>query len=80
MAQSVGPIVPLVFGDPIATMSAARELESQGFLVGAIRPPTVPNGTSRLRISLTTAFDETDIIELANALAPFRKDCEVIGS
>ncbi len=46
------PILPLVLGDPVRTLAVARALRESGFLVSAIRPPTVPDGTSRLRISL----------------------------
>ena len=74
IANSVGPIIPIVIGDPERTVAVARELERRGFLVAAIRPPTVPPGTSRLRLSLTTAFDASDIVALANALS------EVLGA
>lgn len=46
------PIIPLVLGDPVRTLAVARALRDSGYLVSAIRPPTVPDGTSRLRISL----------------------------
>jgi 7-keto-8-aminopelargonate synthetase-like enzyme len=64
-----GPIVPVVVGDASRTMQIAAELERRGFLVGAIRPPTVPNGTARLRITVTLAHDETALTELADAVA-----------
>lgn len=60
-----GPIVPIVVGDADSTMHAARTLEQHGFLVGSIRPPTVPRGTARLRISLTAAHHESMLRELA---------------
>ncbi len=46
------PIVPLVLGDPSATMEMAQSLFDEGIYVQGIRPPTVPDGTSRLRITL----------------------------
>jgi 8-amino-7-oxononanoate synthase len=46
----------------------AAQLEEQGFLVGAIRPPSVPEGTSRLRITLSCAHTSEDISNLAQAL------------
>lgn len=64
-----GPIVPVVVGDASHTMHVAAELEKRGFLIGAIRPPTVPNGTARLRITVTLAHDECALTELADAVA-----------
>lgn len=67
--QSRGPIVPIVLGDEATVIRIANELESRGFLVGAIRPPTVPRGTARLRISISTAHDESILTALANAIS-----------
>lgn len=67
--DSTGPIIPVVIGEPDRTIEAAQTLEHAGFLVSAIRPPTVPRGTSRLRISLSTAFNEIDIRAFAIAIA-----------
>jgi 8-amino-7-oxononanoate synthase len=64
-AHSVGPIVPVVLGDPEVTTRVARRLEDQGFLVAGIRPPTVPQGTSRLRISVSSAHSAEDVAALA---------------
>lgn len=52
-------IVPLIVGDDAAAVELAEAFHEKGFLVFAIRPPTVPQGTSRLRFSLTAALDET---------------------
>ncbi len=65
VAGSVGPIVPIVIGEPTVATAASKQLLEHGLLVPAIRPPTVPRGTSRLRISLTTAFQSAEISELA---------------
>jgi 8-amino-7-oxononanoate synthase len=67
-ASSTGPIVPIIVGDATRTMQAAQGLEERGFLVGAIRPPTVPRGTSRLRISITAGHDEDALEGLARAV------------
>lgn len=61
-------ILPLVIGEDARTMAMAAELQRLGFDVRGIRPPTVPAGTSRLRISLTLNVDEDDIAALARAL------------
>jgi 8-amino-7-oxononanoate synthase len=60
-----GHIVPVPVGDPVETMQATAELRRRGFLVGGVRPPTVPQGTSRLRISLSAVHP----IEMVDALA-----------
>ncbi len=61
-------ILPLVIGEDARTMAMAAELQRLGFDVRGIRPPTVPAGTSRLRISLTLNVDEDDAAALARAL------------
>jgi len=61
-------ILPLVIGDDARTMAMAAALQEQGFDVRGIRPPTVPAGTSRLRISLTLNVGEDDIAALAHAI------------
>jgi 8-amino-7-oxononanoate synthase len=60
-----GHIVPIVIGEPVRTMALVAELRRRGFLVGGVRPPTVPAGTSRLRISLSAVHPP----ELVDALA-----------
>jgi 8-amino-7-oxononanoate synthase len=66
--HATGPIVPVVLGDPERTLAAASRLRASGFLVPAIRPPSVPEGTSRLRISVTAAHTEEDVDALAREL------------
>jgi 8-amino-7-oxononanoate synthase len=58
-------IVPLILGDTDAAMAAARSLEGDGFLVVAIRPPTVPPGTARLRFAFTAQHPDAEIERLA---------------
>jgi len=62
-AQS--PIVPVIIGSATAALAASTRLEAEGFLVVAIRPPTVPDGTARLRLAFSAAHTETDIARLA---------------
>lgn len=66
---SVGPIVPIILDTPGRAVEASRQLQERGFLVPAIRPPTVPRRTSRLRISLSCAHTREDVEQLASALA-----------
>jgi 8-amino-7-oxononanoate synthase len=64
-----GHIVPLVIGESDATMRIGAELRERGILVGAVRPPTVPLGTSRLRITISAAHTDDDIERLLESLA-----------
>ncbi|WP_353203743.1 8-amino-7-oxononanoate synthase [Sphingomonas sp.] len=61
-------ILPLLIGDDVATMRLAKALQEASFDVRGIRPPTVPVGTARLRISLTLNVTEADIAALATTM------------
>jgi 8-amino-7-oxononanoate synthase len=63
------PIMPLIIGDDALTMARAARLQAAGFDVRGIRPPTVPAGTARLRLSITLNVGEPEIDALAEALA-----------
>jgi 7-keto-8-aminopelargonate synthetase-like enzyme len=63
------PILPVIMGDEAAALGAASQLLEQGLLVPAIRPPTVPPGTSRLRVALSAAHDDAQLDRLSSALA-----------
>lgn len=62
-------IQPLLLGDAAHATLAAQALESVGFLVGAIRPPTVPQGKARLRITLSALHEESHVDALLEALS-----------
>ncbi|MER9236989.1 8-amino-7-oxononanoate synthase [Mesorhizobium sp. M0622] len=62
-------IQPFIIGDVRRTIVVAAALQARGFDIRGIRPPTVPEGTSRLRISLTLNVDEADISAMVEALA-----------
>ena len=62
------PVVTVPLADEDLALKASRLLLERGYLVPAIRPPTVPPGTSRLRISLSAAHSEHDVDGLARAL------------
>ena len=61
-------IVPAVVGDAGAALALADAVANEGMLAAAIRPPTVPPGTSRLRIALHATHDEADVERLADAI------------
>lgn len=62
------PIVPIMLGDVNSTLHASKKLEELGFLVIPIRPPTVPEGTSRLRCTFSAAHTDQDIARFAAAV------------
>jgi len=68
LLPSLTAIQPLVVGDSGAAMSVAEDLRARGFWVPAIRPPTVPQGTARLRVSLSAAHSAADVTGLLAAL------------
>jgi 8-amino-7-oxononanoate synthase len=63
-----GPILPLVVGSDQTAVALAQNLADRGFFVPAVRPPTVPEGTARLRVTLSAAHTETDVADFAAAL------------
>ena len=65
---STSHIVPVMIGESDKAGQIARELEREGFLVMPVRPPTVPSGTARLRISLTADVTKKDIVRLTEIL------------
>ena len=69
LMDSMSPIQPLVLGDNRAVMAASNQLRASGFWVGAIRPPTVPEGTARLRITLTAQHSADQVDRLLDALS-----------
>lgn len=68
-AASSTQIVPAIVGDAARAMAMARALEQRGLLAVAIRPRTVPAGTSRLRIALSAAHRDADVSQLIDGLA-----------
>jgi 8-amino-7-oxononanoate synthase len=63
------PIIPVVLGSEQAALNASAALLQEGLWVPAIRPPTVPVGTSRLRVTLSAAHSDEDVTRLLHALA-----------
>ncbi len=69
VSDSATPIQPLIVGDADHAVALSAALLAQGFLIGAIRPPTVPQGTSRLRITLSAAHSPAQVDALLEVLA-----------
>lgn len=70
LGPSVSQIIPLLFGDAQRAVDASRQLAEQGLLVPAIRPPSVPQGSSRLRVSLSFAHTPEMLDRLLAACRP----------
>ena len=68
--KAVSQIVPIILGDDARAIKVAKDLQSAGFDVRAIRPPSVPEGTARLRIALSCDLDESTLKNFAAALMP----------
>jgi 8-amino-7-oxononanoate synthase len=71
LPDATSPIVPIVLGEADTALAAAADLEAQGLLAVAIRPPTVPAGTARLRIAFCAGHTEADVDRLAEAVRPW---------
>src|SRR5207245_8645505 len=69
--SSACQIVPVIVGSAHAAVTFSKKLEKLGLLAPAIRPPSVPEGTARLRISLSAGHTEEDVRHLIDAL----KEC-----
>ncbi|HET9816147.1 MAG TPA: aminotransferase class I/II-fold pyridoxal phosphate-dependent enzyme, partial [Xanthobacteraceae bacterium] len=65
LPEPESPIVPVLLGEAAAALKASQLLEDQGFLVVAIRPPTVPDGTARLRLTFTAQHPDREVERLA---------------
>ena len=74
LLSSDSPIQPVVIGDPGTAISVSDALERHGMLITAIRPPTVPENSSRLRITFTAAHETGDIDRLLEALQKVSRD------
>jgi 8-amino-7-oxononanoate synthase len=66
LPEAASPIVPVIIGAPEDALAAASLLEAEGFLAVAIRPPTVPAGTARLRFAFSALHDDADVERLAD--------------
>jgi 8-amino-7-oxononanoate synthase len=74
LLDSDTPIQPLLLGDSARALQASEHLLERGLLVSAIRPPTVPQGQARLRITFSAAHQAADVDQLLDALASLKLD------
>ncbi len=66
LPEARSPIVPVIIGDEEATLAASRTLADEGYLAAAIRPPSVPAGTARLRLTFTAQHPDEHVVRLAD--------------
>ncbi|MFN2381250.1 MAG: 8-amino-7-oxononanoate synthase [Guyparkeria sp.] len=74
LAPSTTPIQPIQVGEADRALAMAEQLDAMGLLVPAIRPPTVPSGSSRLRVTLSAAHEPAEVDKLLSAL----RECTII--
>jgi len=72
--RSTTQIVPVMLGEDEQAVSAAKFLQSKGYAVRAVRPPTVPQGSARLRFSVTCGIADDEIVDLENCMNLWRKE------
>lgn len=72
------PIVPVIFGDNDTVIAVSEKLANEGFLVSAIRPPTVPDNTARLRIAFNASHKTADIDRLADLICAAKKEYGIV--
>jgi 8-amino-7-oxononanoate synthase len=68
LMPSASPIQPILIGDSRKAAALSEDLLNAGFLIGAIRPPTVPQGSARLRVTLSAAHEEAEVDRLLDTL------------
>lgn len=79
--EGVSQIIPVIVGANERAVRVAEALQQEGFDVRAIRPPSVPAGTARLRLSVNTGLSEADLDQLAGVLAGALEDvCAGVSS
>lgn len=71
LAPAESAVVPIVLGEAEVALAAARDLEAKGLLAVAIRPPTVPAGTARLRLAFSSEHTEAHVDQLIQAVRPW---------
>ncbi|EIW19444.1 MULTISPECIES: 8-amino-7-oxononanoate synthase [Pelosinus] len=78
VGEGLTPIIPVIVGSAGATIALVQELRREGVIVSAIRPPTVPAGTSRLRITVSAAHEEAELAVAAEKIAAAAKRLRIV--
>ncbi|MEN8906025.1 MAG: 8-amino-7-oxononanoate synthase [Clostridiales bacterium] len=76
--DGITPIIPIIVGDTVKTVDFSEKLLNEGIYIPAIRPPTVPKGTSRLRISLMESHTKEDLESSLNLIRKIGKKINII--
>ena len=80
MPHDASQIIPLHLGTNAAALKAAQALRARGLLVTAVRPPSVPEGTARLRLSVTLAHTDDDLEHAACVLVEVLKPARLVSA
>ena len=78
LKDSTGPIIPIVVGSDAMTLSMQERLMKKGIFLQAIRPPTVPKGTSRLRLTVVRGFTKNEMDQALEAIIDVGKKMKLI--
>ncbi|MGH1461489.1 MAG: 8-amino-7-oxononanoate synthase [Neptuniibacter sp.] len=78
LMDSPTPIQPIVIGESDKALELSQRLEQHGIFISAIRPPTVPQGSARLRVTLSAAHEEAQVNRLLETLEKVARECHVI--
>jgi 8-amino-7-oxononanoate synthase len=70
LPDATSAIVPVIIGEAADALAASKTLEDAGYVVSAIRPPTVPKGTARLRFAFSAQHKDEDIDRLTDLVPP----------
>lgn len=78
LMDSPTPIQPILIGESDKALEISRGLEQEGIFISAIRPPTVPQGSARLRVTFSASHSEAQVKQLLDSLEKVTKGCGVI--
>ncbi len=74
LSDSEGPIIPIVLGNTAKVLKLSERLKKEGIIAPAIRPPTVPKGTDRIRLSVSVSHSQSDLEKLIGVFKKCRNE------